>query len=377
MTLNGFPYDEIVFGADGLPVDPSQRGTAAPLAADPAVTDLLFLCHGWNEDDGQVRVFYGALTLALSQAGGSPPGLGVVGVVWPSKVFDKDEAQLAAAAANLAADPAQRAAFTQAVRATVPTTAPAPAWADPGDQQDMFFGMAPGAVFDALGAGSLDPLEDGAANVLNLATYYVMKARSGLVGGAGLAPVLAATRRARPDLRLHLAGHSFGARVVAAALCGADPLPVSSATLIQGAFSHFGFARHWDGVHDGLFRPALLDGRVTGPMVVTYSHHDQEVGIAYALASRLAGQADSALGPIGGPHDKFGALGANGALATPESVWQPMLPMGGPAYALVAGAVNNLDATAYIPSHSAVTSVEVAQAVVAALNTDEIGTTEE
>ena len=84
---------------------------------------------------------------------------------------------------------------------------------------------------------------------------------------------------------------------------------------------------------DGFFRPALVGSRITGPVVVTYSHHDEVLGIAYALASRLADQPDSAIGPLGGPHDEFGALGANGALATPESVWAPMGALGGQAYA--------------------------------------------
>ncbi|NUR28171.1 MAG: hypothetical protein HOV83_20405, partial [Catenulispora sp.] len=150
----------------------------------------------------------------------------------------------------------------------------------------------------------------------------------------------------------------------------------SSATLIQGAFSHYGFARKWDGAHDGLFRPALVGGRLTGPMVVTYSHHDEVLGIAYALASRMAHQADSALGPIGGRHDKFGALGSNGALATPESVWAPMEAFGGQEYAFIAGAVTNLDASAYIPGHTHISSDEVGKAIMAAINTNEIGTTE-
>jgi hypothetical protein len=402
VTLNGFPYAEIVFGTDGLPTDPSQRGTAAPPADDPDVTDLLVLSHGWNDDVNRAESLYDGLTAAMARAGGAPPGLAVVGILWPSKRYDADPAAMAATTAALTADPARRAAFVRTTRSGVTTAAPAPSWADPGDQQDMFFGMDPAALFDQLGglrpegaaagfadagsaatapatgaeSGPLDPIADGVANVLNLATYYEMKARSGLVGGKGLAPILAATRRARPYLRLHLAGHSFGARVVASALAAGGPLPVSSATLIQGAFSHFAFARHWDGAHDGLFRPALLGGRVTGPLVVTYSSHDQMVGLAYALASRLAGQTDSALGPIGGPHDRFGAIGANGALATPESMWLPMLPVGGPAYALTAGAVCNLESSPYIPSHFAVAATEVGQAIVAAIDTDEIGTTE-
>jgi hypothetical protein len=367
-TLNGFPYMEMVFGPDGPPTDPDRRGTAVALAGDPGVTDLLVLSHGWNDDYPRATSLYTELTAAMAAAGGAPAGLAVLGIFWPAKQFDAASEPAATAAARaIAADPAGKAAFTEAVRAQVPAAA-APGWADPGDEQDAFFGLAPAAVFDQLGGHASVP--SGVANVLDLATYYTMKARSGLVG-QGLAPVLAATRQAYPHVRIHLAGHSFGARVMASALVAAPPLPVSSVTMLQGAFSHFGFARHWDGVHDGLFRPGLLGGRLAGPMVVTHSSHDQALGIAYALASRLAGQADSVLGPVGGPHDRYGALGTNGALATPESRWGQMLARGS-VYSLVSGAVNNLDGSAYIPNHYDVTSVEVGQVLVAAVNTPDV-----
>lgn len=362
-ALNGFPYAELVFGEDGLPTDAAQRAASVALAADPGVTDLLVLSHGWNDDYPRATSLYTNLTAALAEAGGAPPGLAVLGIFWPAKQFDASPA----VASAIAADPSHRAVFTESVRAQVPGAA-APGWSDPGDEQDAFFGIDPAGLFDRLGGA--DSVTDGIANVLDMATYYTMKARSGLVG-QGLAWVLAATRQASPQVRIHLAGHSFGARVMASALVTGPLLPVSSVTMIQGAFSHYGFARHWDGVHDGLFRPGLLGGRLAGPMVVTYSAHDEALGIAYALASRIAGQADSVLGPIGGPHDRYGALGTNGALGTPESRWGVMLARGS-AYSLVAGGVNNLDASAYIPNHYDVTSVEVGQAMAAAINTPDV-----
>ncbi|GAA2043747.1 alpha/beta hydrolase [Catenulispora yoronensis] len=362
-TLNGFAYAELSFGADGSTTDPAQSTSAPALALGADVTDLLVLAHGWNNDPPAARNLYDGLTAAMARCGGAPAGLAVLGVLWPAKQYDAAPA----VAANIAADPSGQAAeaFVQGVRAQVGAdlvAAPAaPSWADPGDQQEMFFGLDPGALLERFG-----PVEDGVSSVLNLATYYTMKARSAAVG-RGLARVLSAARAARPDLRLHLAGHSFGARVMASAVATADPLPVASATLIQGALSHYGFARRWDGVHDGMFRPALVGGRVRGPVVVTYSRHDEVLGIAYALASRLADQADSALGPIGGKHDKFGALGANGALSTPEAVWMGMMGQGGGRYAFAGGSVTNLEASAFIPSHSVIGCTEVGMAVVGAI----------
>lgn len=363
MTLNGFPYGELVFGTDGQVADPTQRGVAPAVALGADVTDVLVLSHGWLDDASRAQILYDGLTRALVQAGGAPPGLAVLGIVWPARRFDAAPEAEAAAAAN---DPSGRtaAAYVTRIRNRVRTEIidlPAAAeYANPGDHQSAFFGLDPGALLEKFGR-----LEDGIYAVLNLATYYEMKARSGNVG-RGLAPVLAAVRAARPALRLHLAGHSLGSRVMASALANCEPLPVSSAMLIQGALSQFGFAKHWDGVHDGLFRPGLFGGRLRGPVVVTHSRHDEIVGIIYDLASRLVDdQTDSAgRAPDDAAGAEFGAIGAHGALCTPESVWGKMLPVSGPGYAFPAGAISNLDSSAYIRSHFDVMTPEVGKALV-------------
>ena len=46
--LFGFPSAEVQFRADGS-IDGSD-GAARALAADPGVTDLLVITHGWNND---------------------------------------------------------------------------------------------------------------------------------------------------------------------------------------------------------------------------------------------------------------------------------------------------------------------------------------
>lgn len=47
-----------------------------------------------------------------------------------------------------------------------------------------------------------------------------MKERAGLVGQVGLNPLLRSLQAALPAVRLHLAGHSFGGRLVTAAVAG-------------------------------------------------------------------------------------------------------------------------------------------------------------
>ena len=50
--------------------------------------------------------------------------------------------------------------------------------------------------------------------------------------------------------------------------------------------------------------------------------------------------------------------------------------IGGQEYVFTAGAVNNLESSAYIPSHFTVAATEVGMALAGAINTNEIGTTE-
>lgn len=306
---------------------------------------------------------------------------------------------------SLEADPAARRAFVDELRPLFPddpdgetdAELPPEAFDLPGDEVLERLGTPPAlpepeiddgggaAVFDpGLGPGGeggaegLDPVEAaslgslfggiraGARNYLNLLTYYTMKERARTVGQGGVYQTLKRLRGARPDLRLHLVGHSFGGRVVAAAAAGPggqEPLPVASLTLLQAAFSHYGFADDWNGRGgDGLFRPVLTTAQVAGPMLVTHTRNDRAVGLAYPLASRLARQVAAA---IGGPDDVFGGLGRNGALKTPEASMGKLLEVGG-AYAFEPRKVFNLEADSYIADHGAVANPQTAYAILVA-----------
>jgi hypothetical protein len=213
---------------------------------------------------------------------------------------------------------------------------------------------------------------DGAKNLVNLVTYYQMKGRAGVVGEKGAYDLLRQIRAARPadganPLRLHLIGHSFGCRLVTAATAGpanAPPLPVDSLTLLQAAFSHFGFAQAYDGTHDGYFRRVVTDpARVRGPIVITFTAKDKAVGLAYPIASRIARQIAAAMGDA---NDPYGGLGRNGAQKTPgaETV---TLGKVGTAYAFAMRGIYNLDSNAVIGGHSDLAHPEVAYAIVSAV----------
>lgn len=219
-------------------------------------------------------------------------------------------------------------------------------------------------------AGFLDFFRGGpraaARNLLNFTSYYQMKDRAGRVGEGGAHEVLQRLRAAAPGLKLHPIGHSFGARLVTAMVVGPVGRPaigVDTMSLLQGAFSHNGFALHWDGIRDGLFRRMVTNGMVSGPVVITCTRNDQAVGVAYPLASRIARQTAQGLGDR---NDPYGGLGRNGAQHTPEAVDAFLLPAG-QAYDLRGGRLHNLNADDFIANHSDICKNEVACAVLAAV----------
>ncbi|MGW1493926.1 serine-threonine protein kinase [Streptomyces sp. NPDC002402] len=146
--------------------------------------------------------------------------------------------------------------------------------------------------------GGLKKVWKGAKELLRQTTYYAMKRRAGRVGELGLGPLLGQLARSSPAVRVHLVGHSQGARLVSFALRG---LPhgannVKSLTLLQGAFSHYAFAQSLPhAAHSG---GALrsMEHRVDGPVVACYSRHDSALGVIYPLASSLAGDDANVVG---------------------------------------------------------------------------------
>jgi hypothetical protein len=194
-----------------------------------------------------------------------------------------------------------------------------------------------------------------AMNVLNYTTYYEMKARAGLVGKIGVAPLI--DRLALDVPRIHLVGHSFGGRVVAASAASSTTDKIRSLTLLQAAFSHHGFSK----TQNGFFRQVVEQRRIRGPILVTYTKNDKAVGVAYPLASRLNGDRAAAFGD---ENDVFGGIGRNGAqkMQSDETVVAKLLAVGQP-YAFQVGKFFNLEASDFIKDHSDVTGRQVAHAL--------------
>jgi hypothetical protein len=98
-------------------------------------------------------------------------------------------------------------------------------------------------------------------------------------------------------------------------------------------------------------------------MLITYTANDRANRWAYPAASRLARQKAAA---FGGPDDVYGAIGANGAQATPETTARDLLDTDG-AYQFEADGIYNLEASAYISDHGDVAGQEVGHAIVSAV----------
>ncbi|MBU9765511.1 lipase family protein [Mycobacterium sp. TNTM28] len=193
----------------------------------------------------------------------------------------------------------------------------------------------------AAGLGDLGSrIWHGAKEVLRQLSYWKMKNRAGVVGRNGLGPAIDDLVAARPDLRIHLVGHSFGARLVSFALDGIterSPSPVKSVTLLQGAFSRFTFTKGLpfrDG--DGALVGRLA--RIDGPMAVCFSSHDRALGTFYPLASLTA--RDDAAG-LDDPMARWRAMGALGAFRCDTQ----SLGEVGAEYPFAPGQILNLDSS--------------------------------
>jgi hypothetical protein len=200
----------------------------------------------------------------------------------------------------------------------------------------------------------------GVGRLLNITTWYKMKERSGAVGAAGVADLVRKLRQTYPNLRIHLIGHSLGGRLMASCTKALGrPNAVTTLSLLEAAFSHYGFSETSDG-KPGFFRDVLAKKVVRGPIVATYSALDEVVGVAYALASRVARDNVKALGDA---NDEFGGIGRNGTQNLPSSLREE-LHQSGTGYDLQNGLVLNLDGSRnLIKSHGDVTNPEVTWAV--------------
>ncbi|MYS84823.1 hypothetical protein [Embleya scabrispora] len=176
--------------------------------------------------------------------------------------------------------------------------------AAPADPDD--FGVARGASSGLLAAGGgFDP-----RNLLRAATVWKMKARAGEVGSNGVGPLVAHILR-ESGVRLHLVGHSFGAKVLLSALAVAAPSrPARSMLLLQAAVNRWCFAADVAGTGRPGGYHAVLD-LVDRPLLTTFSAFDEPLTKVFHLAMRGSQLGEPGVAAFGDP-ELYGALGGFG-----------------------------------------------------------------
>nr|WP_142218148.1 serine-threonine protein kinase [Streptomyces sp. SLBN-118] len=351
------PNREVTFDKDG-DVNAAQRDSLAEMD----VTDLVMFAHGWNNSPSVANQLYSAFFAPFPGLTGDGVRLGYVAVVWPSmkftdelipdfrpsataapldpgldeatqdalaRLFPGHDGTVRRLAQLLDEQPESEAAFAEfGSLARQLTEAPAGGVAGacftddlPHDEQGppavLFedaltmcrrFAFAleeseevtekePAVESFSIGGG-LKKVWKGGKELLRQTTYYAMKRRAGTVGELGLGPLLGQLARSSPTVRVHLVGHSQGARLVSFALRG---LPhgannVKSLTLLQGSLSHYVFAPSLPHAAHSGGALRTMEHRVDGPVVACYSRHDSALGMIYPLASSLAGDDANAAG---------------------------------------------------------------------------------
>lgn len=421
--LCGFPYKEVQFDKKGNLFDEAEVNVLSTEIQQKEISDLIIVSHGWKNNIDHARQLYTELICnihgVLEAGSGGRLGdriLGFVGVLWPSMKYtpvklqpgggasldgaitndmvftvlesltelsDNDDAEhLIEQAKNLVFDLEDRKTaqdnFVELIREImaddekddeVDYEVPGGTETKPGREiidllsrpglMEIQEGIGGAAGFGDVFSG----IKGGVMNFLNMTTYWKMKKRAGKVGKKGLYDTITILNNHNPDLAIHLVGHSFGGRVVSAAVRGPDNKPsatVKTMSLLQAAFSHNGFAENFDGDRDGYFRRVVTQQRVPGPILITHTKNDKAVGIAYPIASRLSRDDSAALGD---ENDRFGGIGRNGAQNTAEVVNDVLKDHSG-IYDFEAGGIYNLKADQLISDHSDVTNKAIANMII-------------
>lgn len=254
------PYREITFDKEGD--GPAGQSAALAALARQGVTDLVLFAHGWNSSpSGATRLcsdFFEPFPGLLA------PGVeaGYAGVIWPSMMFTGEpvpdyralvtvlpekEAVLDRLTELLVTEPPDETAFAEfgaLLRELTDVSAGGDGRAGAAGSREPvpeFLVADPVAVCtlftEALGADSRPGagLRGGARTVLEggqggPAAGHVLRDEEAVRARRRVRPRAAARRGRprRPRLRVHLVGHSMGARLVAYALKGLPSGPVRS-----------------------------------------------------------------------------------------------------------------------------------------------------
>ena len=360
------PCYALTFNKEGACTSPKSLDHLITSIAASGRTDVILFSHGWNNDWPTARERYMDFLHGVSQSADRHTGLlpnafrpVFVGIHWPSTILtwpSEDAPEIAGGnelrdwlsdvldAKNLAKVDALLAKETIGLReAQDLASSVAPVLGSTNDltesegdfnatdlvevwrhAEDLVSSEKNGAMsgggLDDFGSGGQQGANSDRSvagwlesfsprNLVRLTTVLMMKDRAGIVGAAGVADVL---RRILDDTaaRLHLVGHSYGAKVVMTALVRAGASrPAYSALLLQPAVSQLAFAKDIGTGTSGGFRSALA--RVKTPIFTTYSPHDFPLTRVFHWAARRRTDLGE-LQAAGSPPSKYAALGGYG-----------------------------------------------------------------
>jgi hypothetical protein len=344
---------ELDFDNKGEAVSPLQLDRLIAESKRTGTTDLLFLAHGFRCAPSDATALYTNLlaTLLPNLAAMTDRTFAFAGVYWPSQEFRETYGR------DIPPD-----RFVTSVLAK---------YGDGSDDPTEGLPLLHQFTAAELLAKLQSPLETGVHNAidkfLNFMSWTAMKKLSGEAGATGLATTVRTCQSELPSARIHLAGHSLGGRLMSACCksLGQQQAPkIASLSLLEAAFSHFGFSPDAGWGQPGFFRDVIEAQIVRGPVISTFSKLDTVVGTAYALASRLA---QDRLQAIGDAADPYGGIGHNGAQRTPESIAIRLHRQSQP-YHFQPGIVTCLDGSGgLITSHGDITNVHVTYAIASAI----------
>ncbi|MFL6575943.1 MAG: hypothetical protein ACJ8MR_04970 [Povalibacter sp.] len=174
------------------------------------------------------------------------------------------------------------------------------------DSEAFGFAQEPSVTPQSAGLETLDP-----RNLIRVATVYTMKDRAGVIGSNAVKPLI--EELANLGAQVRLIGHSFGARIVLAALTTArSDLKVRSALLLQPAVNQFCLAQTGlvpKSAMPGGFNAALA--KLAIPLYTTFSGKDFPLHETFHLTLRRAKDLGEAA-IAGAPPSIYCALGGYG-----------------------------------------------------------------
>jgi hypothetical protein len=333
---------------------------------DGSPTDVFLIAHGWRTSKEGTEALLAPIARLLHQQKMKGESIAVLGIRWPSLIGEGDtitDASFKAAAALLSSKLGDSKKVKE-VQAKMKEALKA------GTVTGALTRAAVGRILDfqlpddeALGQ-IIDNLPDprNVAAFLSVCSYWQMRRRAELIGVNGLQSCVTQLQTTLPGSRIHLVGHSFGCKVVLAAVaCGErKDKAVDSVTLLQPAVSSHCFAEAITEIENAPAGAYLeVPRRVKGCLSVTFTKNDKALTIAYTAASAAAGHVGEIDGTVRKANaDAYGALGAQGVRNVKEI---PLLELGkaGAAYPLRRG-INAFNADKVITSHGDVCREETA-----------------